>query len=535
MTPWLGQPAGRFWTPHRRVTNPPAPVARTNSVTGAAALRSNVLARYGTALGSSLLQGQATSVVITGLYAWDNVTPLTHAGIGATIIIHGSGFGVAQGTVTFGEPLNIQGWAPCTKTATVSAWSETSITVTVPSMSPGKAGETGTYHRVRVYAGGVESNGADFYIDPAIIITAGTTTGVAYGIVPQSQAGWDSGNPHTCVATWDPVAASYSATGNMGVWLANGVHDVLFDGVTFIAADGDVYGDGAGVITMGCTHSTRNITFLNSTIANNTGVGDGSANNSGVNGVKVVNYTGHLVDDISFVRTLFGTPNGGASAFRRMGYEQTEGPGQEGAERVAFIDCTFEPVGGETISDNSGNLYQLISGCTIKGAGNVSIRDYDGVLECNSSRYVEWRNCDVWHINAPLTNINPDLDGGGNDARYILLDDVRLDIAYNYQTVTGCFDCLFMCSDMHGVRYKDCTFNCGSASQHIRWAGMDGGWPWGSTSGSGQWATCTGNDFSGSTISGYYESGRPANTSPGSIYWQAAANQNNTFPTVSNP
>ena len=78
------------------------------------------------------------------------------AKVGARLTIQGSYFGSRQGssTVTFGERRNLLGFAPCSRKAMVIRWSRSSITVRVPGMSPGKAGEPDTYHPVYVPSGG---------------------------------------------------------------------------------------------------------------------------------------------------------------------------------------------------------------------------------------------------------------------------------------------------------------------------------------------------------------------------------------------
>ena len=170
-------------------------------------------------------------------------------------------------------------------------------------------------------------------------------------------------------------AAPYS---NCGISIPSNTKNVLFDGCTFSCTADDINGLYGGVVTlgadyMGSTGGIYNITFLNCTFSNNIGAGGGD--DFGVNGVKVVtgNNSNNTVNDISFVGCNFGTAVvGGGSSFSRMGYEQVNADNTLACKRVLFRGCIFEPVYGECISDNGGDLYQLIDNCTFKGSSNIS-------------------------------------------------------------------------------------------------------------------------------------------------------------------
>lgn len=434
------------------------------------------------------------------------------AKVGARLTIRGSNFGSRQGrsTVTFGERPNALGFAPCSKKARVVSWSSSSITVRVPRMSPGKAGEPGTYHPVYVTVGGRKSNSANFYIDPVTTITTGTSAALANSVIPSSNS------------TWTPSTATYSSASTTGVFPATGTANVLFDGVTFTATNGTLAGYAYGVLTLGGNRTHQNITFLNCTFTNN--LGPGSGGDYGVNGVKVVNWGAQYCHDVSFVGCNFGTPNGGASAFQRMGYEQVQNVAANAATNVAIIDCIFEPVGGECISNNAGNLYQLISGCTFKGAGNRVAPDYLGVIEFNSSCYVEVRDSDMWRPNCPALNMAP-VPGSPNSDRHLLFKNIDVDATHAYQTVPLTFDAMFMTSQLSYARFDGCRFNTGTSTTHYRWAGAANTWGMPPHA----WNTCTYNDFRGSTISGYVGSGLPA-TAAG--YWDTGVHATNSLPTV---
>ena len=164
----------------------------------------------------------------------------THAAVGATVTITGSGFGAAQGTstVTFGERVNELGFATIAKSAVVVSWSGTQITVKVPALSPGSAAAASTHQPVYVSVGGAMSNSADFFIDPATVISGQTFT---------------------------------TASAN-GYRIPSGTHDVLYENCTFTATNPAIDGTSWGCLVLGQGgYANYDITFLNCTVTGNTG------------------------------------------------------------------------------------------------------------------------------------------------------------------------------------------------------------------------------------------------------------------------
>src|SRR5215471_13076812 len=100
------------------------------------------------------VSGHASNgVTFTVTPSISSLTPNTGA-VGSSVVIAGSNFGTSQGTVTFnGTP------------ATVSTWSASSITATVP------AGAT-TGNVVVTSLGGAQSNGSSFTVTPAPSISS---------------------------------------------------------------------------------------------------------------------------------------------------------------------------------------------------------------------------------------------------------------------------------------------------------------------------------------------------------------------------
>ena len=187
----------------------------------------------------------------------------SHTKVGARLTIKGSYFGSRQGssTVTFGERRNTLGFAPCSRKARVISWSRSSITVRVPSMSPGKAGEPGTYHPIYVTVGGAPSNRVTFYIDPVSVnpnITGATRT-------------YDA---RTGITTY--------TNHSLGGIAIQPMHDVLWDNCVFTNTNPNLPGGEAGVVMLRGAHPR--MTFLGCTFTSNTGPGGGSEGNRGVNG-----------------------------------------------------------------------------------------------------------------------------------------------------------------------------------------------------------------------------------------------------------
>lgn len=434
-----------------------------------------------------------------------------HNSIGLQIRINGSNFGSTRGTstVTFGEPVNIQGWAPVTKeAASYVSWSSTQITVTVPSMSPGKSGETGTYHNVRVYVGGVESNAASFYIDPVTINPAlGTATRTAkssYTDLLSGQLGGATG--------YDYTSSNYEGI------IISAQENVLFENCTFYNSNGSIPGANCGVVTLRDYEGVcRNITFLNCTVKNNWGDGIGGTDNGGVNGVKVVCIDANdktIVHDITFVGCSFGTIGSTGGAFSRMGYEQVNGENTTPlhcSTNIGFHDCSFEPTGGEMFSDNPGDLYHLMENCTFKGRVWTPLNIYSYGWETNQGRYIEVRDCHFWSCLSGCINIsNPP-----GSVYTILFTGCDFDATHAYGTGIGTNSSFFFAfTNAAYIHLADCDFYTGTASTCLMYAGY-------SSSTDPDWRTSHHIDFSGSHIHGYInKTGTPVIQSTARAYWK---------------
>ena len=272
------------------------------------------------------------------------------------------------------------------------------------------------------------SNSVNFYIDPVTTITAGTSAAVAYSVIAQTGSEW--GIPNN--TTWNPATATYTSSTILGNWPVDNAANILFDGVTFTATNGTLNGESWGVVSLGNGERTHErMTFLNCTFSNNTGAGSG--NDRGVNGVKVTTgwRSDHQdsVNDVTFAGCLFGTPNGGASAFSRMGYEQQQGS-YGAALRVAFKGCTFEPVDGEIISVNAGDLMQPHRRLHLQGSDQQAVPTVLGGLESNQGQYIEVRDCDFWGWTYELFNFN----GDGSTCN-VLFTGCDIDNTHRYQTL----------------------------------------------------------------------------------------------------
>jgi len=445
----------------------------------------------------------------------------SHAAVGAQITIEGSGFGATQGTslVIFGERINEQGWAPVARKAAVRSWTDSSIRVTVPAMSPGKAGEPSTYHPVyvvkdpvgtwapdyysasasRTLTSWTMSNSADFFIDPVYTITRGTPQSVIDTVLTSAQSS----------GTWNPSTATYTTDSDIGVWPRHEVSNVLFDGVTFTATNGHIGARSGGCLTFGEGRDSACFTFLSCTITGNQGPGSGGRH--GIVGVKIYSSTIHPVSDISFVGCRFGTPASGG--FNDMNIEivndWTDGEnnsdrGLAPCERFALIDCVLEPAGGQAISFGSpGDIFALVSGCTFKGAGTDSRTPWHAVFEANSTHYLNWRDSEVWNWDSTLFNLNGRTTDGVpyyDINPHLLFERLKVDFAHTYQTPQGRGDSgIFGFGARSRVRIKDCVFNTGTAQICCDSAGTASPY-WGATP---NWRNCQYNDFGGSTITGY--------------------------------
>lgn len=431
----------------------------------------------------------------------------SHADIGDELTITGSGFGSSRGSnhVYFGEPENVQGWRPVTKeAASYVSWADTSIVVTVPSMSPGKAGAAGTYHNVRVEIDGVDKGPADFFIDPVstnpvISVPDGNITRTA-----NETGGYD-----------------YVSSASGGVVHNGSMQDVLFDGCTFTATSGTINGANAGVVTITSYYGQHGrITYLNCTFHNNLGAGGGSSG-AGVNGVKVSSWNGST-NDLSFVGCSFGTPNSPNGAFGRMGYEQVEDYGVTPALYVAIIDCTFEPVGGECVSFNAGDCYGLTSGCIFKGFGSMVVPYYSwegsGCWETNRGRYHEIRDCEFWAGYGPPMNISEPAD---TTPRHILFTGCIFDHTHVFMASQASMGGWGMMGGGTNGDVLDCYINTGTASSHFRNGFI--------LYNNGQ-STMSGLRYTGSVITGYVDNGLP--TQPIQYCLNENSGTDNTLPTI---
>jgi len=437
-----------------------------------------------------------------------------HAKIGATITINGRGFGASRGSsrVTFGEqevsnptPSGERKWAPVTKeAASYVSWSDSQIVVTVPSMSPGVEGYPGTYHNVRVYVGGRESNSANFYIDPDLINPASDdpNSEQPYPIAwskPRSEYNWipvkRTPNSNT---TGGVQGYDYKAERGEGnnienqAWLGNHIrgHNILFMNSTFTSTYKDINGDYGGVVTIGQGENAYNITFVNCTFKENWSTNDVGNFWHGINGVKIVSPAHDVtISDSTFER------------FSRMSYEVISW-GESKPAYLAVRNSIFEPPGNQVISFGSGDdVYSLVENCLFKGWGNhEGMYPYGSAgWEANQARYIVTRNSEWWSGSTEPININ---QTPGRPS-YLYFEDCRiysdsthkysLQRNYMYQwgvTLSG--------SGLQYSRWKNCEFNTGD---EIRGVESFGATSWGQ--GPVDWALNNNyNDFSGSTITG---------------------------------
>ena len=397
----------------------------------------------------------------------------SNAQVGSSLTITGSGFGASQGssTVTLGERPNALGFAPCSKTATVTSWSNTQITVTVPGMSPGTAADTSTHHPVYVTVGGVTSNSYDFYMTPVTTYS-------------------------------NKTYSTTSVNGNM----LNNVHDALYDNCTFTATAPNINGTNAGVLTMnagggGCS----DVTFLDCTFTSNTGAGAGG--DYGVNGVKIWD-TGGSQHDLSFCGCNFGTPGSG-SGFSRMGIEvvsdNTSGPC---FYNIELNDCAFEPTGGESISfaawytangdNNNGHaINSLVDDCTMKGSGNLASPEYGACIESDQGYNFTVRNTDIWSCNGGAFS----LDGPGTAPCHMLFQNDSVDFTHTYEAqAPGSYSGIGGGQSLSSSLWQNCTFNCGNTGNHSQYGIL-------------LLNNCCNNDFSTSTITGTVGAGTYETTS----------------------
>ena len=410
----------------------------------------------------------------------------THAAAGASLTISGSGFGASQGasSVTFGERVNELGFASIAKTASISSWSDTQIVVKVPALSPGTAAAASTHQPVYVTVGGAMSNSADFFVDPATTITGQT----------------------------------FSTASANGYRIPNGTHDTVYQNCTFTATNPNIDGTSWGCVVLGQGgYSNYDITFVDCTFTGNTGSGlaSGDAYKDGVNGIKAVNWGSEATHDVTFAGCNFGQ-------FSRMGAELIGGGSDTvGVPRYAFVGCSFEPDGAENISYSfMPPAYGLVDGCTFKGWGNLAIPVYTASFEAAQTGYIEVRDSDFWSGRGGALNC---WRNATSAASYLLFKHLDIDYTHSYETyqVRSGYDRALSFQNINYARLDGLTINTGNSAEHVFNAGY-------ADTGAG-WATCVGNDFTGSTITGYCQStaGVPASAAK---YWDSAIAASNVLP-----
>jgi len=465
-----------------------------------------------------------------------------HASISDQVTITGTGFGSSRGTSTvwFGELPQYtfsDGYVlrPCSRlAASYVSWSATQIVVTVPSMSPGLAGVTNTYHNVYVEVGGVASNASAFYIDPVTTLDASSTLAQWQAVFPGSTRTVQTLNYTNSSGAYASQHATYttqvtlSSSAEQGNYVHTGTHDVLIKDATFIGTNSNIYYSDAGVVTMGSYatgESPANIwdvTFHNCVIQNNMGSGGGE----GVNGCKVYHGTsGSRFGDWTFSDCSFGTPNSPSGSFLRAsielgepvgGLSYTSEPTPNYLQNIRLTGCDFEPCGWH--SGYSSFVYgqgprdrkQMIDNCTFKGnAATSSWNRVTGLELQNQGFYVAdckfWRTGGLW-----LQHEGGDYPAGTMSYNVYRRCDFDYTIAFttNNDASTG-WNTAIGVGNWNGCIFDDCDINMGSASDAHQ------ALFWGSYLNS-----CTGYNFSTSYLHGYI---RPSNTgSPTAItsFWQ---------------
>lgn len=252
----------------------------------------------------------------------------------------------------------------------------------------------------------------------------------------------------------------------------NGATKTSLERVAFTGGGG-LGGDGS-VISLPSRRGASFITFLGCTI---------NANPHGGNGVSVCDngWLGATYHDIVWQRCHFlGSP--------RMDFECIQRPDRvhavtTGYYNINLIACVFEPSGSEAVSFDGSALCgrSMISGCTIKGAGNDPSADYGSGLEINGPTNFTVQNTTIYRTRGSLLNLQCRVPLSGWTFTYC-----SFDASQNYQTVpmeTGAR--VIAAHGMNSAVFARCTFNAGSSAYNIGW--LNG---------------CSRNDFRTSTFLG---------------------------------
>jgi len=364
-------------------------------------------------------------------------------------------------------------------------------------MSPGAAGYPGTYHKVRVYVGGVESNAADFFIDPAVV-NPSSTSYIAWSAVG-SEYNWQTVTRTANRDTRDGVQG-YDYEAPDSAWLGNYVRgsNILFQNCTFTCDTANINGDYGGIVTVGQNNYSHNVTFLNCTFKENWSTNSLGNVWHGINGLKVVTYAHDItVSDCTFER------------FSRMAFETNNWSAESNVPAyLALRNCTFEPPGNQVISFGSqGDVYSIVENCLFKGWGNHPVMYPSGSAcwESNGARYIITRGCTWWCGSTEPVNTN---QRNGSDPCHLYFENCKMysDTAHHYSLQRDYmyqWAVTIAADGMNYSRWKDCVFVTGDATMGVESFGATN---WGS--GPVQWAATNNyNDFSGSTITGYIRKG----------------------------
>jgi hypothetical protein len=484
-----------------------------------------------------------SAVVVNSLSA-------THTSIGAQLTISGGGFGAVQGTskVWFGE-LPIQRTTgqiitfgdgalarPVTKEGTVTNWTSTSITVTVPSMSPGLAGAPNTYHPVYVEVGGVCSNRLDFYMDPLVTLdgsSSATTlrsyfpnvpaSGVTFGTVTYNNTS-DSRYPsqHASYTTQVTLDSTNGAVPGNGCVLVRDVHDVLFKDITFRNTSNQ--GNSCGVLALGYIEEwgmtlfgrQYNLTFHNCVIDNNM---NSQPAGEGWNGIKAFNgpdFSGNYsrVGDWTFSDCSIGRPNSPAGSFGRFAMEFNEDTlvnAQEGAclQYVKFVGCDWEPSGAQATSfvmnsraTAGPDRHLFYDNCTFKGWAANGTSPYGPAYFEFHNKGMVVRDCKLWAGGAPILNARGDWSGSTTPHQHILFKHTDLMtntvFASGDQGLNSSWPWGMMHARSRGTIFDDCDFDFGvQARCYDNGGGTNAGY------GEPGWETVMDCDFSTSYFHGY--------------------------------